>query len=477
MASSESTTRTPRSRQPRNRGLRIPPGLGYDRRADLVNDAPDLSGTIKQVAKAGDDVVIMPRVTIQDRRGVGDDVVKRQSHLAADRLHRGARGALLLGLEQLQRVQRRGDVAGVDLQKLAVAIVEVVRMGTLDIERADDRAVIDQWHGQGAARVLGALDVERVLGRVGAEVALTGRGDKPRHAVPLLARHQLASGGQGRHALAEQGDQLVGGLLQEPDLDVVKAHQVLHVTGDVVLEQIGALLDPKLRELLRGEVGQLVAGLGNRVDLELLLGLVGDLARQGDQVGQRVRGIEHWRHGHSQVPVSPDLHHRAGRPPRSHRTGERTRVGSQNFRLGEDMVKLAAGHLRLRIGERQELGVRPDDPQVRIDHGHAVGDRVEDLLGLDDHAHPAHGRELRCVDIDPAELRVPQERQRLGDRVHRHHVERFAKLFERGFPLRHFAIDDQQSRVVGHVGYPSPDEARPGLLVEPTGRRVERKFM
>ncbi len=175
------------SRQPRNRGLRTSPGLGYDRRANLVNDDPDLSGTIKQVAKAGDDVVIMPRVAVQDRRGVGDDVVKRKSHLAADRLHRGARGALLLSLEQFQRVQRRGNVAAVDLQKLAVPIVEVVRLGTLDVERADDRAMIDEWHGQGAVRVLSALDVERVLGRVGAEVALTGRGDKPRHAVPLLA--------------------------------------------------------------------------------------------------------------------------------------------------------------------------------------------------------------------------------------------------------------------------------------------------
>ena len=189
MASSESTTRTrvPASRE--TAASRTSPGLGYDRRTDLVNDDPDLSGTIKQVAKAGDDVVIMPRVAVQDRRGVGDDVVKRKSHLAADRLHRGARGALLLSLEQFQRVQRRGNVAAVDLQKLAVPIVEVVRLGTLDVERADDRAMIDEWHGQGAARVLSALDVERVLGRVGAEVALTGRGDKPRHAVPLLARN------------------------------------------------------------------------------------------------------------------------------------------------------------------------------------------------------------------------------------------------------------------------------------------------
>ena len=46
--------------------------------------------------------------------------------------------------------------------------------------------------------------------------------------------------------------------------------------------------------------------------------------------------------------------------------------------------------------------------------------------------------------------------------MHCHDVERFAKLFERGFPLRRFAIDDQQSRVVGHVGYPSPDGAAAG---------------
>ncbi len=63
-----------------------------------------------------------------------------------------------------------------------------------------------------------------------------------------------------------------------------RPEQVLHVAGDVVLQQVGPLLDPHLGELLGGEVGQLVARLVDRVDLELLLGLVGDVAGQGDQV-------------------------------------------------------------------------------------------------------------------------------------------------------------------------------------------------
>ena len=82
------------------------------------------------------------------------------------------------------------------------------------------------------------------------------------------------------------GIELAGRPVEQADLDEVEPHQVLHVPGDVVLEQVGPLLDPHLREFFGRQVGQLVARLGDRVDLELLLGLVGDLAGQGDQVGQ-----------------------------------------------------------------------------------------------------------------------------------------------------------------------------------------------
>ena len=87
----------------------------------------------------------------------------------------------------------------------------------------------------------------------------------------------------------KQRDQPAGRAVEQADLDEVEPEQVLHVPGDVVLQQVGPLLDPHLGELLGGEVGQLVARLVDGVDLQLLLGLVGDLAGQGDQVGERAR--------------------------------------------------------------------------------------------------------------------------------------------------------------------------------------------
>ncbi len=49
-----------------------------------------------------------------------------------------ARRADLLSLEELQRVESRGDVATIDLDELAVAVVERVGLRTLDIQRPDD---------------------------------------------------------------------------------------------------------------------------------------------------------------------------------------------------------------------------------------------------------------------------------------------------------------------------------------------------
>ena len=161
-----------------------------------MDDAADLPGPVEQVAQPGDDVFVVAGVAVEHGGRVGDDVVERQGHLAADRLDRGARGALLLGLEQLERVEGRGDVAAVDLEELAVAVVEGVGLRALDVERADDRAVIDQGDGERAPRAGRTLDVERVLGRVGAEVALPGRRDETGHAVALLAGQELAIGRQ-----------------------------------------------------------------------------------------------------------------------------------------------------------------------------------------------------------------------------------------------------------------------------------------
>ena len=226
-------------------------------------------------------------------------------------------------------------------------------------------------------------------------------------------------------------------------------------------KQVGALLDPHLGKLAGRQVGQLVARLGDRADLELLLGLVGDLASQGDQVRQVVGGVEDGGDGHPKVSVAFDLHHRAGRPREATAVVNGQRSGPWISASASDLVEPGADDMHRRVGEREEFGIAPDDPQVGVNHRHAVGDRVEDLLGLDDHPHPAHGRKLRCVDIDAAELRVSQHRERLGDRSNRHHVERFAELADNRFSRGCVAIDDKQSRLLGHIEYPSLDERPP----------------
>ena len=70
---------------------------------------------------------------------------------------------------------------------------------------------------------------------------------------------------------------------------------------DVVLEQVGPFLDGHLGELGGRQVGQLVAGLVNGIDLELLLRLVGRFAGQRDQMRQRVRRIEDRRHRQADI--------------------------------------------------------------------------------------------------------------------------------------------------------------------------------
>ena len=103
-----------------------------------------------------------------------------------------------------------------------------------------------------------------------------------------------------------------------------------------------------------------------------------------------------------------------------HRRRERARIRPEDLRLTERLIERTADDLRRRIRQQMKLGVGPDDPQVRVDHGDAVRDRVQDLLGLDHHPDPAHGRELRGVDVHRVELLIAQQRKRLRDRADRH---------------------------------------------------------
>ena len=126
----------------------VPAGFGGEGRADFLDQAADLPGPKQEVAEPGDDVLVVAGVAVEDGGGVVEDVVDRQGELAADRFDGGGRGAQLLGLEQLEGVQRRGDVAGVDLEELAVAVVEGVGLASSRRSGADHGPVVDQGDGQ-----------------------------------------------------------------------------------------------------------------------------------------------------------------------------------------------------------------------------------------------------------------------------------------------------------------------------------------
>ena len=99
----------------------------------------------------------MAGVTVEHRGRIGDDVVEGKGQLAVDGFDLGAGGGQLLGLQELEGVDRRRDVAAVDFDELVVALVKRVRLRALDVERADHRAVDRQRDRQRAARARGAL--------------------------------------------------------------------------------------------------------------------------------------------------------------------------------------------------------------------------------------------------------------------------------------------------------------------------------
>ncbi len=142
-----------------------------------------------------------------------------------------------------------------------------------------------------------------------------------------------------------------------------------------------------------------------------------------------------------------------------HGRGEGARFGPEDLRLAEGLVKRAADDGLGRVGQSLKFGVGPDDTQVGIDDGDSVGNRVQDLFGLDHHPDPAHGRELRRIDVDGVEFLVAQEGKRLRDRSNGHPLKRFGKPVEARLLVRAVAINYQKSRLWSHTAFPQADRS------------------
>ena len=84
-------------------------------------------------------------------------------------------------------------------QELQIVLIERAGSGALDVERAQDLIVQDEGHRQRAARTGRPQQVQRVVRRVFAKIALAGGRHEPGDAVPLRAGVQLARLGLGDH--------------------------------------------------------------------------------------------------------------------------------------------------------------------------------------------------------------------------------------------------------------------------------------
>ena len=270
--SSLSTTRTRRPRSAGGGGRRIVEGRGLRREVfpDADDALLDLAGVGEDVPDALGDLRVVAEVALEQVARVGEDVVHGQDDLAVDRVDGLAGGAGLLGAEQIERVQRGGDGPAEDLGEVEILFAEGARLGTFDVEGADDAVGETQRHGKRAARPGGTGEVERVGERVRGEVAIAGRRHEAGDAVAIGVGVEDAVGRLGGHALLEQRVEPAALGVEEADLDDLVMQQVPRQAADIAAQQVDALVHAQLGHLHGVEGGEFAAGPVQRVELLLL---------------------------------------------------------------------------------------------------------------------------------------------------------------------------------------------------------------
>ena len=227
---------------------------------------------------------LMADPAFENGRGRRENFVHRHGHLAIDRLDRlGGGGAFLRG-EQFERVQGGGHLPAKDFGELHVQFGEAVGLRTFDVEGADHLVAQDQGHGQGTAGPLGPFEVERIDGRVGAQVALAGGGHEAGDAVALLPGEEHAFGRLLQSCPPPGAAPVRRFRAEEANFDDVVMQQVLGEPANILLEQLDAFLDAHLGQLFDLQAGQFAAGLVQGVELLLLLHLGGDVPAQADEL-------------------------------------------------------------------------------------------------------------------------------------------------------------------------------------------------
>lgn len=206
-------------------------------------------------------------------------------------------------------------------------------------------------------------------------------------AVALGGGQQHAVACVGRHALLHERFQPARPRIEQADLDDIVMQQVAGETANVLLEQLDAIGDAHVGEMISRQGGQFAAGPVQRVELLLLLHERGDITAQGEEQGFRAIRLAYGRDVQVDDPAI------AAMQPGSHGL-RRIRGGVKEAGIGGDqagaaqrLVKIAAG--RGSAAPRLECRIGPAHTQVGIDHGHAIGQRGEDVLRLHQRAQAA----------------------------------------------------------------------------------------
>ena len=149
----------------------------------LLDHLLDVAGVAQNPLQTLHHIGVMADVALHDVHGVIENVVHRQRHGPVDRLDALRGRGSFLGDQQFQGVERSGDIAGENLQKLQVGLGKTTRLGAFHVERADHLFVQHQGNRERTLGALAALKVEGVFGGIGAEIAGAGGRHIAGHAI------------------------------------------------------------------------------------------------------------------------------------------------------------------------------------------------------------------------------------------------------------------------------------------------------
>ena len=299
-----------------------------------------------------------------------------------------------------------------------------------------------QRNGQRALRVLGAGEIERVFGRVFAEIALAGGRHEAGHAVVLRLGQKLAGGRLRVHAHRQQRFEPARLLVEQADLDHAEMQQIAGEVQDVRLQQLDAVLHRHVGDLGGREIGQFQARLMDRRHLLLLVHLVGHVADVDDQVLRRLARLAH-RGGMDVIVVVVAAAERGTGGLAGRQGGvEGAEVGAEDLRAAQHRVEIRPDHAAALRPFRQPP-VAPDNQVVAVQQDDAVGHAFENMLVLQQPAKLQGLAEVLRRDVDAGKPFAGKMGQRSQGVAGDHHVMGFSRPSEELF--RVFAgVADQE---------------------------------